>query len=79
MIARIGVMRAMNRGQVREFTDAKGHHWGRRKLKKINDRCQRILATHQFVKICFEERQWLKSRISLHLLSVDEELLRAPS
>jgi len=34
MTARIGVMRAMDRGQVREFTDAKGHHWGRRKLKR---------------------------------------------
>jgi len=34
MTARIGVMRAMDRGQVREFTDAKGHHWGRRKLTR---------------------------------------------
>ena len=31
--ARIGVMRALNRGH--EFTpSSKGHHWGRRKLKR---------------------------------------------
>ena len=34
MMARIGVMRALNRGHVREFTDSKGHHWGSRKLKR---------------------------------------------
>jgi hypothetical protein len=35
MLARIGVMRALNRGHVREFTEAgKKHHWGRRKLKR---------------------------------------------
>ena len=34
MFARIGVMRALNRGHVREFTESKGHHWGRRKLKR---------------------------------------------
>ncbi len=35
MLARIGVMRALNRGQVREFNpDRKEHHWGRRKLKR---------------------------------------------
>ena len=35
MLARIGVMRALNRGHVREFTSSsKGHHWGRRKLKR---------------------------------------------
>ena len=26
MLARIGVMRALNRGHVREFTESKGHH-----------------------------------------------------
>src|SRR5205807_594413 len=31
MLARSGVMRALNRGHVREFTESKGHHWGRRK------------------------------------------------
>ena len=32
MLARIGVMRALNRGHVREFNpDRKDHHWGRRK------------------------------------------------
>ena len=34
MLARIGVMKALNRGHVREFTESKGHHWGRRKLKR---------------------------------------------
>jgi hypothetical protein len=34
MLAQIGVMRALNRGHVREFTESKGHHWGRRKLKR---------------------------------------------
>jgi hypothetical protein len=35
MMARIGVMRALNRHQVREFTDTgKKHHWGKRKLKR---------------------------------------------
>jgi hypothetical protein len=35
MMARIGVMRALNRGRVREFNpDRKDHHWGRRKLKR---------------------------------------------
>jgi hypothetical protein len=35
MLARIGVMKALNRGKVREFTESgKKHHWGRRKLKK---------------------------------------------
>jgi hypothetical protein len=33
--ARIGVMRALNRHQVREFNpDRKDKHWGRRKLKR---------------------------------------------
>jgi hypothetical protein len=35
MMARIGVMRALNRHHVREFNpDRKDHHWGRRKLKR---------------------------------------------
>ena len=34
MMARIGVMRALNRHVVREFTDRKEHHWGKRKLKR---------------------------------------------
>jgi hypothetical protein len=33
--ARIGVMRALNRGHVREFNpDRKEHYWGRRELKR---------------------------------------------
>jgi hypothetical protein len=35
MLARIGVMRALNRGHVREFNPSrKDQHWGRRKLKR---------------------------------------------
>ncbi len=35
MFARIGVMRALNRGYVREFNPSgKTHHWGRKKLKR---------------------------------------------
>jgi hypothetical protein len=35
MFARIGIMRALNRGHVREFdTSRKDTHWGRRKLKR---------------------------------------------
>ena len=35
MLARIGVMRALNRHHVREFNpDRKEHHWGKRKLKR---------------------------------------------
>ena len=35
MLARIGVMRALNREHVREFTETgKKHHWGRSKLKR---------------------------------------------
>jgi hypothetical protein len=35
MFARIGVMRALNRGHVREFNPSrKDPHWGRRKLKR---------------------------------------------
>jgi hypothetical protein len=35
MFCRIGVMRALNRGHVREFDmSRKEHHWGRRKLKR---------------------------------------------
>jgi hypothetical protein len=34
-LARIGIMRALNRDQVREFnSDRKPHHWGKRKLKR---------------------------------------------
>jgi hypothetical protein len=35
MLARIGVMQALNRHHVREFNpDRKDHHWGKRKLKR---------------------------------------------
>jgi hypothetical protein len=35
MFARIGIMRALNRGHVREFNpDRKDHHWGKRKLAR---------------------------------------------
>jgi hypothetical protein len=35
MMARIGVMRALNRHRVREFNpDRKDHHWGKRKLTR---------------------------------------------
>jgi hypothetical protein len=35
MFARIGVMRALNRGHVREFNPSrKSPHWGRRKLAR---------------------------------------------
>jgi hypothetical protein len=35
MMARIGIMRALNRGHIREFNlDHKGTHWGKRKLKR---------------------------------------------
>ena len=35
MFARIGIMRALSRGHVREFNpDRKDTHWGRRKLKR---------------------------------------------
>jgi hypothetical protein len=35
MFARIGVMRALNRGHVREFDiSRKDHHWGQRKLAR---------------------------------------------
>jgi hypothetical protein len=34
-MARIGVMKALNRHVVRTFNpDAKAHHWGKRKLKR---------------------------------------------
>ena len=39
MFARIGVMQAINRHHVREFDpDRKPHHWGKRKLKRANNR-----------------------------------------
>jgi hypothetical protein len=35
MFARIGIMRALNRGHIREFdTTRKDHRWGKRKLKR---------------------------------------------
>jgi hypothetical protein len=34
MFARIGVMRALHRHEVREFTDHKETHWRKRKLKR---------------------------------------------
>jgi hypothetical protein len=35
MFARIGIMRALNRGHVREFNpERKNHHWGHRKLAR---------------------------------------------
>jgi hypothetical protein len=34
MLARIGVMRALNRNVERVFTSRKDHHWGRRKLAR---------------------------------------------
>jgi hypothetical protein len=35
MFARVDVMRALNRGHVREFnTSRKDPHWGRRKLRR---------------------------------------------
>jgi hypothetical protein len=35
MLARIGMMQAINRHRVREFdTSRKPHHWGKRKLKR---------------------------------------------
>ena len=35
MLARIGVLRELNRHHVREFnSDRKPHHWGKRKLKR---------------------------------------------
>ena len=35
MMARIGIMRALNRGYVREFNSSrKDTHWGRHKLKR---------------------------------------------
>jgi hypothetical protein len=35
MFARIGVLRALNRGYVREFdTSREDTHWGKRKLKR---------------------------------------------
>ncbi|MDI3564602.1 hypothetical protein OWC48_29835 [Bradyrhizobium sp. Arg816] len=39
MFARIGIMRALNRHYVLEFNPkGKEPHWGRRKLKRINER-----------------------------------------
>ena len=45
MLARIGVMRALNRHVERVFDpDRKGHHWGKRKLK----RDQRVTLIFRF-------------------------------
>ena len=39
MLARIGVLKALHRGIAREFnSDRKETHWGKRKLKRINER-----------------------------------------
>jgi hypothetical protein len=39
MFARIGVMRALNRGYVREFNPSrKDKHWGRQKWRETDDR-----------------------------------------
>ena len=37
MFGRIGVLRALHRHDVREFTDRKETHWGKRKLKLKRD------------------------------------------
>jgi hypothetical protein len=35
MMARIGVMQALNRGHIREFNSSRNDtHWGKRKLKR---------------------------------------------
>jgi hypothetical protein len=34
MHARVGLLRALNADKPREFTESKGHHWGKRKLKR---------------------------------------------
>ena len=34
MFARFSVLRALNRGYVRDLTESKVHHWGRRELKR---------------------------------------------
>jgi hypothetical protein len=34
MHARIGMLRALNAGKLREFSESKGHPWGRRKLER---------------------------------------------
>jgi hypothetical protein len=42
MFARIGVMQALNRHQVREFnTDRKSHQWGKRKLARDRGKSNR--------------------------------------
>jgi hypothetical protein len=39
MLARIGVLKALHRGAVREFnSDRKETHWGKRKLKRFSER-----------------------------------------
>ncbi|MEH2517786.1 hypothetical protein V1279_003359 [Bradyrhizobium sp. AZCC 1610] len=34
MIVQLLSLRALNADKVREFAESKGHHWGRRKLKR---------------------------------------------
>jgi hypothetical protein len=34
MHARIGILRALNADEPREFTESNGHHWDKRKLKR---------------------------------------------
>jgi hypothetical protein len=34
MFARIGIMQALHQHEIREFTDRKETHWGKRKLKR---------------------------------------------
>jgi hypothetical protein len=36
--ARVGVLRVMNHGYKRVFSDREETHWGKRKLKRTNER-----------------------------------------
>ena len=38
MLARMAVMRALNRGYVPEVTESKGHHWAGQTSRGTNDR-----------------------------------------
>jgi hypothetical protein len=38
MFARIGVMRALHRHDVRKFPDRKETHWGKRKRSRTNEK-----------------------------------------
>jgi hypothetical protein len=54
MLARIGVMRALNRGHVREFnTSRKDPHWGRRKLKR-NQSPPEVSSKREFLRFWLE-------------------------